>query len=96
VTPTGPVSTTRNSSDYISSVRPVAARRELLSGIKMDNSVDYVLYSGTNCDVKFEFWSNQNYTGSYRYYTRKGIKSGKLILSDFMSKAVSSYKFSYL
>jgi len=94
-TPQGPISEVHAIADFVNLLRKTAAKASLVAD-GLDNNIDYVDYEGTNCNVKFEFWSNKNYAGSYKYYTVKGKKSGRITLSDFMSHAVSSYKFSYL
>ena len=95
VTPVGPIFKVLYTYASINSTKTTAVK-SMLEADFFDNSIQYIEYNGTNCDVRYEFWSNQNYTGSYLFYTVRRKKSGRVTLSPYMSRAVSSYRFSFI
>ena len=90
----GPISSIMAIPDSISSAQPTASKSELES-YGLDNNVNYINFSGTNCNFNVEFWSNDNFNGAFVKYSTSGKTSGKITLSSTFGHQVSSYKFSY-
>jgi len=94
ITPEGGSSSIHAIADYVNQKRKTASKRSLVAD-DLDNNIQYVQYAGTNCNVRLQFWTSQNFAGNWTRYTITNRKQGTITLSNYMSNAVSSYKFFY-
>jgi len=93
-TPEGPISSVWAIADRVSAAKPSTSNAKLVDE-NLDNDVDYIEYKGNNCNVKVTLYSNANFKGNWITYKMKNKRSGKINLSDYWSKNVSSYKIAY-
>ena len=65
-----------------------------LSLLGMANSTSLVSYSGTNCNVRLQFFTKKNFYGNWiRFSVYK--PEGTLTLTNYWATKVNSYKFYY-
>ena len=77
----------------ISKAQPTASQADL-SFVGLQNNIDHISYSGTNCTFEVKFWSKDNFKGNHTRYTGSGT-SGTIQLSSEVGHDLSSYEFSY-
>ncbi len=93
-TPEGPISAVWAIADQVTAKKPSTSNAKLEDD-NLNNDVDYIEYEGNNCNVKVTLYTRENFKGRWITYKLKNRKSGKINLSDYWTKNVSSYKIAY-